>query len=143
MDDILRMGHSRLPVFQGDKHNVRGFILAKTMIVVSPDGRSTVQDLGSTPLVLVKPDIPMLDLLNKFQADRCHIALVTNDTDAVRRAWGENSVIPPDVHMMGIITLEDIIELLIQEEIYDEHDQGPIRAHGYSIAVSDKAALAP
>jgi len=123
MDSILGLGHSRLPVYREDKHNVRGFMLAKTMIVVSPDDGNKVEDLDINPLVLVDPEIPMLDLLNKFQADRCHIALVTSDPEAVRTAWKNDSVIPPDVHMMGIITLEDIIELLIQEDIYDEHDQ--------------------
>jgi len=146
MDEILKSGHSRLPVYQGNKHNVRGFILAKTLIVVSPDGGHKVRDLDITPLVLVNPDIPMLDLLNKFQADRCHIALVTSDPEGVRTAWERNSVIPPDIHMMGIITLEDIIELLIQEDIYDEHDQREdqqCRLNGYTITVKDKAGSAP
>jgi len=136
MDRILDWGHSRLPVFQQNQHNLRGFILAKKMIIVSPDDGTKVGDLDITPLVLVGPDIPMLDLLNKFQADRCHIALVTSSPDAVRAAWASNSVIPPDVHMMGIITLEDIIELLIQEDIYDEQDEDGQTPNGPRIPIA-------
>merc|ERR1711920_136063 len=123
MEKILDWGHSRLPVYSENQHNVRGFVLTKKMIVISPGDGTKVEDLEMAPMVLAHPDIPMLDLLNKFQADRCHIALVTSSPEVVRDAWLNNKVVPPDVHMMGIITLEDIIEKLIQEDIFDEQDE--------------------
>mmetsp|Transcript_78501 Transcript_78501/g.217038 ORF Transcript_78501/g.217038 Transcript_78501/m.217038 type:complete len:107 (-) Transcript_78501:161-481(-) len=66
----------------------------------------------------------MLDLLNQFQDSKCHLALVTSDPERVRDAWDKNVPMPPDIHMSGIITLEDIIEKLLQEDIEDEHDAG-------------------
>lgn len=124
LQEVLELGRSRLPVYSGDRHNIRGFILSRRMIVVVPEDKMQVSNCDVQPLVLVPPDIGMLDLLNKFQADRTHMALITNDPEVVAKAWAEKTVIPPDVHMMGIITLEDIIEKLIQEDIYDEYDDG-------------------
>mmetsp|Transcript_96095 Transcript_96095/g.277529 ORF Transcript_96095/g.277529 Transcript_96095/m.277529 type:complete len:604 (-) Transcript_96095:119-1930(-) len=132
MAKILELGHSRLPVYSGSLHNVRGFILVKTLIVVSPDEGRKVEDIETQQLVLVTPHIPMLDLLNKFQASRCHMALVCSAPEAVRKAWESGSVVPPDVHMMGIITLEDVIEKLIQEDIYDEQDSDMKSRHSLS-----------
>merc|ERR1719410_444117 len=121
---ILEMGHSRWPIYQGDKHNVRGFIRVKQLILMSPNDSNKVEDMTLQEMVLVPPTIGMLDLLNKFQVDRCHIALVTDAPETVREAWRNKMTIPPDVHMMGILTMEDIIEKLIQEDIYDEDDGG-------------------
>jgi len=126
MQEILASGFSRIPLYKGNRHNVRGFLLVKKLIVVSPEEEGNkgrcVESLGVDPLVVVPPSIFMLDLLNKFQADRCHVALVTNMPEQVKKAWEDQTEIPPDVHMVGIITLEDIIEKLLQEEIEDEHD---------------------
>jgi len=123
LQSILEKGHSRLPVYCENKHNVRGFILSKKMIVITPDDGSKVSNIEISPMVLVSPEIPMLDLLNKFQSERCHIALLCSEPELVKEAWASNTIIPPDVHMMGIITMEDIIEKLIQEDIFDEHDE--------------------
>jgi len=133
LQEILHWGHSRLPVFMGNKHNIRGFILAKKLIVVSPDDGKKVEKADIQKMVVVPPDMGMLDLLNQFQSERCHIAIVTSHPSKVRRAWEEDRPIPPDVHMMGIITLEDIIEKLIQEDIYDEYDgdiSSPVEREG-------------
>jgi len=123
--NIDKHGHSRIPVFERSKHNVRGYILVKKLIVVTPEKIQeglTFGDLELMSITLVPPDMLMLDLLNKFQEDKCHLGLVVNDPEAVEYAWRNGLEIPPDVHMMGIITLEDVIEKLIQEKIEDESD---------------------
>eukprot|EP00929_Paragymnodinium_shiwhaense_P119845 TRINITY_DN91757_c0_g1_i1.p1 TRINITY_DN91757_c0_g1~~TRINITY_DN91757_c0_g1_i1.p1 ORF type:complete len:619 (-),score=131.42 TRINITY_DN91757_c0_g1_i1:44-1900(-) len=124
--EIDKMGFSRLPVYERSKHNIRGFFLVKSLIrflkVGDEHDSKCVGSMQLRDMVLATPDINLLDLLNKFQEEKCHIALVTNNPDAVRQAWGDGSEIPPDVHMAGMVTLEDVIEKLLQEDIDDEHD---------------------
>merc|ERR1712176_1645864 len=99
-------------------------IRSKQLILVSPSDGNKVEDMRLQEMVVVPPAMGMLDLLNKFQADRIHMALVTSAPETVHESWSNKVTIPPDVHMMGILTMEDIIEKLIQEEIYDEDDGG-------------------
>jgi len=126
MKKILKWGHSRLPVYDVSKHNIRGFILVKKLIVTTPSASDEqglcVEDIGLDEMVIVPPHIPMLELLNKFQEKRRHLALVTDSPKRVSEAWANHEVIPVDVHMMGIITLEDVIEKMLQENIEDESD---------------------
>jgi len=122
LKEILETGYSRLPIYEGHKHNVRGFVLVKKLIVVSPEDNESLENMVLEKLVVAHHSIPMLDLLNKFQAYKCHIGLITNNPDRVQEAWDSGEEIPPDVHMMGIVTLENVIETLLQEAIDDEHD---------------------
>merc|ERR1719401_3173972 len=64
----------------------------------------------------------MLELLNKFQEQKTHLALVTDDPERVTQAWEKEESIPPHVHMAGILTIEDIFEQILQEEVDDEAD---------------------
>ena len=36
-----------------------------------------------------------LDLLNKFQEEKCHLGLVTSNPEAVEEAWGQHQEVPP------------------------------------------------
>ena len=40
--EIVGTGHSRLPVFSGNKHNIRGILLVKNLIVVNPEDKRKV-----------------------------------------------------------------------------------------------------
>lgn len=125
LKEIDSFGHSRIPVYRKHKHNVRGFILVKKLIMLTPEqlnGSLTFGDLHLFRMTLVHPGMLMLDLLNKFQEEKCHLGLVTSNPEALDEAWLQHQEVPPDVHMMGIITLEDVIEKLIQENIEDESD---------------------
>jgi metal transporter CNNM len=116
---ILETGHSRLPVYSGHKHNVRGFILVKRLIALNESSNVGQQDIME--MVAVHPNTPMFGMLRMFQEQKKHLALVTSTPEIVQSAWRKGEEIPPDAHMMGILTLEDVIEKLIGE-IEDESD---------------------
>jgi len=116
-------GHSRIPIYDGHPHNIRGLLLAKNLIVVEQSAKRTVGSLHCRPPTLCTPDTSLLDLLNMFQTGQSHLALVCDRPDIVRKAYKEKKLIPPNVHMSGVITIEDITEKLIQEDILDERDK--------------------
>ena len=61
---------------------------------------------------------------------RCHLAFVTPDFLAYGEAWRDGRPPPPDANLLGIVTMEDVIEQLIQSEIMDEFDGRKVRVRG-------------
>jgi hypothetical protein len=60
-----------------------------------------------------------------IQVGKSHIALVTRHGRQLARAWSQGADVAPDaVQVLGVITVEDVLEELIGEEIYDEDDYG-------------------
>ncbi|CAG8532556.1 44588_t:CDS:2 [Gigaspora margarita] len=64
-----------------------------------------LKKFSTNPILTVEASTSLVDILNSFQEGKCHMALVVKESNPI-----------------GIITLEDILEELIQEEIYDESD---------------------
>lgn len=122
MADILASGHSRIPVYESRRVNIVGLLFVKKLIVLDPDDARPIRDLVLRKPILVSPSGSCYSMLNEFQKGRSHIALVTKETDVVARCWREHLPIPPHVTFEGIVTIEDVIEELIQEEIEDESD---------------------
>lgn len=110
MAKIVAVGHSRIPVYRHWPHNVCGIILVKKLIVLSPDDRRKISSLGLRYPLPVPPEMPLLELLNLFQRGMSHLAIVTNKPALVAECMRNGRDIPPDVHMDGIVTLEDILE---------------------------------
>ncbi|XP_038059618.1 DUF21 domain-containing protein At4g33700-like [Patiria miniata] len=133
MEKVFVKGpYSRIPVYKGHRGNILGILLVKTLVKVDPNTAPTVGEIfrehGRT-LPTVPGHLPLYDLLNEMQTGKCHMAAVTSSTDtAIPRSplegadqvdsfsWKEGDI-------LGIITLEDIIEELLQEEIVDETDE--------------------
>jgi len=64
------------------------------------------------PTFCVDQDMPLYELLNRFQVGiMTHMAFVTAEKAEVTSQ-----------ELVGIVTMEDVIEELLQEEIYDEAD---------------------
>ncbi|KAF1775692.1 protein of unknown function DUF21 [Phytophthora cactorum] len=123
MADILASGHSRIPVYETRRSNIVGLLFVKKLIVLDPDDARPIRDLVLRKPILVSPSGSCYSMLHEFQKGRSHIALVTKDTDLVASCWRNKQPVPPHVVFEGIVTIEDVIEELIQEEIEDESDK--------------------
>ena len=122
LDQVMARGHSRIPVFEYHPHNVRGMLLVKRLIVLNPQDKHEVGSMALLEPLVAHTDCTLLDLLYEFSAGKSHLALVTSEPERVMEAFRTDKQIPVNVHMAGIITLEDVIERLIKHEINDESD---------------------
>ncbi|MCD5409020.1 hemolysin family protein [Candidatus Bipolaricaulota bacterium] len=111
LQEVLRFvvedGHSRYPVFEGNRDNVIGILHVKDL------SRTVVNGGQETPLrELLRPAYytpttkPVNVLLREFQRERVHMAVVVDEYGGVA----------------GIVTLEDILEEIVGE-IEDEYDR--------------------
>jgi hypothetical protein len=62
-------------------------------------------------------------MLNIFQSGQCHLALVSKDPEESLRCLRSGQRCGVSATILGIVTLEDIIERIIQNDIRDETDQ--------------------
>lgn len=110
VDKILIAGYSRIPVHApGDNINFVGMLLTKRLITYDPEDAQPVKNLQISTLPETGPDTSCLDILNFFQEGKSHMALISKEPGGNTGA-------------LGVITLEDVIEELIGEEIIDETD---------------------
>ncbi|KAK3806677.1 MAG: hypothetical protein J3Q66DRAFT_289946, partial [Benniella sp.] len=110
MEEIVSAGYSRIPIYRDDDStNFIGMLLVKRLITYDPQDHLPVRQFTINSLPAAAPNTSCLDILNFFQEGRSHMALVTSGTSGL----GEP---------VGVITLEDVIEELLGEEIVDESD---------------------
>ncbi|ODA82341.1 hypothetical protein RJ55_00848 [Drechmeria coniospora] len=110
MDNILSSGYSRIPIYRsGNPTDFVGMLLVKTLITYDPEDRIPVRDVQLGAIVETRPETSCLDIINFFQEGKSHLVLVSEFPGSDRGA-------------LGVVTLEDVIEELIGEEIVDESD---------------------
>lgn len=115
---IVEKGYSRVPVHEtGNRKNIKAVLFAKDLALVDPDDKTPVQTMISFydhPLMFVYDDTKLDKVLNEFKTGRSHMALVQKLYDDVD--------VDPYCETIGIVTLEDVIEEIMQMEINDETD---------------------
>lgn len=110
MDLILSQGYSRIPIHAPDNAmNFVGMLLVKMLITYDPEDCKRVRDFALATLPETRPETSCLDIVNFFQEGKSHMVLVSEYPSEDRGA-------------LGVVTLEDVIEELIGEEIIDESD---------------------
>ncbi len=106
---VLASGHSRVPVYSGDKDNVVGIVHVKDLLAAftKADGVSDVEIKKILRDAWFVPETTsVVKQLRAFQAKREHFALVVDEYGA----------------LMGVVTLEDILEEIVGD-IQDEYDE--------------------
>ena len=98
------------------QREIIGLVYTKDILHVTPEIQVTVKDLMSRTMVQTVNEHAKLDAMLKcFRSGRAHLAVVTN-------VWtlpnGDRSYVN-----VGIVTLEDVVEKLIQGDILDEYDR--------------------
>ncbi len=102
-----RTGRTRVVVHEGDLDHVRGFVHAKDVLRLANDRWSSTQAGSLTRPIMVTPEHHGLeDLLLEMRTRRQHISLVVDEHGMV----------------LGLVTLEDVIEELIGD-FDDESDR--------------------
>jgi len=110
MDTILSQGYSRIPIYSPDNpRNFLGMLLVKILITYDPEDCMRVRDFALATLPETAPYTSCLDIINFFQEGKSHMVLVSDFPGQDKGA-------------LGVVTLEDVIEELIGEEIIDESD---------------------
>lgn len=139
---IYASGFSRIPVYRAAKNKSKennrraivGILLTKQLMVVNPTEKRPITSMPLYTPLCVDPKIPLVHLINIFQTGSTgtrggHLALVCARPSAGNDALKAGKPLPESAGLMGIITLEDVIETILQEEIYDENDRYERQAH--------------
>ncbi|MCO5609554.1 hypothetical protein L7F22_063783 [Adiantum nelumboides] len=75
---ILATGHSRVPVYSGDRKNLIGILLVKSLITVRAEDEMPVSAVCIRKLPRVPANTPLYDMLNEFQKGQSHMAAVVS-----------------------------------------------------------------
>ena len=107
VDEIKAHGYSRIPIFNETLTECHGLLLMKDLVDIDFDEHQyRVSDLVLRPTEVVGSMTALDTMFRKFIAARAHLMPVERD-DAI----------------IGIITIEDLIEEIIGHEIEDETDR--------------------
>lgn len=110
VEEIFNAGFSRIPIHLPDEPtNFIGMLLVRVLISYDPEDALPVALFPLATLPETAADTSCLNILNYFQEGKSHM-IVVSDTP------GEPT------GALGVLTLEDVIEELIGEEIVDESD---------------------
>ena len=137
--EILEKGFSRIPVFRNDdKNDLVGILRIKQLIKVDFNLRKSLKELGirlKNPIV-IPPTMTLVNLLREFRGGKSHMAFITeqvellqyklgltrNNSLAFNMTYNETFAESNKIKILGIVTLEDVIEQIFNLEIMDEED---------------------
>lgn len=102
---IIETGHSRFPVYEDDRDNIVGILLAKDLLLSISNPAIDLRPLVR-PAVFVPETKRLNILLRDFRSSRNHLAIVIDE-------HGGTS---------GLVTMEDILEQIVGN-IEDEYDE--------------------
>jgi CBS domain containing-hemolysin-like protein len=101
-------GLTRIPVYEDDREHIVGYVMFQDLSAAHTAHRDeTKLHAIAKPLSFIPETVNCLTLLTTFLKNRRHIAIVSDEYGGVA----------------GLVTLEDLLETLLGEEIVDETDR--------------------
>ena len=119
LEDVIQAGHTRIPVYDKTRDDLVGVLYVKDLLPElakkEPDQRNSMRDLARKP-IFVPGTKAVDDLLEMFQHERTHIAIVLDEYGGVS----------------GLVTIEDALEEIVGEIVdeYDADQEEPIQEIG-------------
>ncbi len=106
-ENTEKLRFSRIPIYNGDIDKISGFVLKDDLMrdLINKDFNKNLKSI-SREIKIISDNMPIIRLFYKFIEEKEHIAMVVGE-------YGE---------MVGIVTMEDIIETILGTEIVDELD---------------------
>ncbi|KAM6954599.1 metal transporter CNNM4-like [Aplochiton taeniatus] len=117
MSEIMESGYTRIPVYEDEKSNIVDILYVKDLAFVDPDDCTTLKTITKFylhPVHFVFHDTKLDSMLEEFKKGKSHLAIVQKVNNE-----GEGD---PFYEVLGLVTLEDVIEEIIKSEILDESD---------------------
>ena len=108
IDQVIKSKFSRIPVYKDSKDNIQGVVIIKDILnqmYHTKDLNINIKDVIREPYIVLNT-LKINRLLLDMKQRKEHLAFITEESNKV----------------LGIVTLEDIIEEIVGE-IYDEHDK--------------------
>ena len=100
--------HTRLPVYESDVNNIVGIVNSKDLFFLLEHEKVFMLEDAIYPALFLKPEEQIGNALRLFRKAKRHMAVVRDDEGKV----------------LGVITLEDVLEQIIGD-IQDEQDHPP------------------
>ncbi|WP_348753129.1 transporter associated domain-containing protein [uncultured Aquincola sp.] len=116
LGQVITTGHSRFPVYEGERDNIIGILLAKDLLKLQRAPELNLRTLLRPP-VFVPESKGLNDLLRDFRSNRNHLAIVIDEFGNVA----------------GLLTIEDVLEEIVGE-IEDEFDEEDAESGIYTLA---------
>ena len=113
---VIETAHSRFPVYEGERENIIGILMAKDLLKLQRAPELNIRAL-LRPAVFVPESKGLNDLLREFRGNRNHLAIVIDEFGRVA----------------GLITIEDVLEEIVGE-IEDEFDEGEDEGDIFALA---------
>lgn len=128
LDMIIKSGHSRLPVYEGDIDRIVGVLYAKDLL--AHWGMSATETLPDELIrgpIFVPEGKRIVELLAELRDKKNHLAIILDEYGGTE----------------GLITLEDIIEEIIGEirDEYDNEEDPIVRVDDQTIVVDARLNL--
>lgn len=149
---VYRSGYTRIPVYDTHPQNIIGILYTKDLILIDPDDEVEVRAIvalqGDAPVQFILDVTPLNEVFKLFKTCGTHLMVACRLRPGAGGAGGETprggalpatpfadaagaatttrsaqsalAIAPKEV--TGVITLEDVLEEVIQDEIVDESD---------------------